>query len=68
MTLGKRMVGIRVVADDGEHVGLNAAVIRNLLRLVDGFFFYLVGALFALNSSRGRRLGDHVAGTLVVRR
>ena len=68
MTLGKRMVGIRVVAEDGEHVGLNAAVVRNLLRLVDGFFFYLVGALFALNSSRGRRLGDHVAGTLVVRR
>jgi uncharacterized RDD family membrane protein YckC len=68
MTLGKRMVGIRVVAEDGEHVGLNAAVVRNLLRLVDGFFFYLVGALFALKSSRGRRLGDHVAGTLVVRR
>lgn len=68
MTLGKRMVGIRVVGDDGEHVGLNAAVIRNMLRLVDGLFFYLVGALFALSSSRGRRLGDHIAGTLVVRR
>ena len=68
LTLGKRMVGIRVVGDDGEHVGLNAAVIRNMLRLVDGLFFYLVGALFALSSSRGRRLGDHIAGTLVVRR
>jgi len=68
MTLGKRMVGIRVVADDGEHVGLNAAVIRNLLRLIDGLFFYLVGALFAVSSERGRRLGDHIAGTIVVRR
>jgi uncharacterized RDD family membrane protein YckC len=36
MTLGKRVVGIRVVADYGEHVGLNAAVIRNVLRLVGG--------------------------------
>ena len=68
MTLGKRMVGIRVVADDGEEVGLNAAVIRNVLRVVDGLFFYLVGALIALSSERGRRLGDHIAGTLVVRR
>ena len=68
MTLGKRMVGIRVVADDGEHVGINAAVIRNVLRLVDGLVFYLVGGLIALSSSRGRRLGDHIAGTLVVRR
>ena len=68
MTLGKRMVGIRVVADDGEHIGINAAVIRNVLRLVDGLVFYLVGGLIALSSSRGRRLGDHIAGTLVVRR
>lgn len=68
MTVGKRIVGIRVVAEDGEHVGLGAAVVRNLLRLVDGLFFYLVGALFALTSSRGQRLGDRAAGTLVVRR
>jgi uncharacterized RDD family membrane protein YckC len=68
MTLGKRMVGIRVVADDGHHVGLNAAVVRNLLRLIDGFCFYLVGAIFVLASRRGQRLGDHIAATLVVRR
>lgn len=68
MTVGKRMVGIRVVAEDGEHVGLAAAVVRNLLRLVDCLFFYLVGAIFALTSSRGQRLGDRAAGTLVVRR
>jgi uncharacterized RDD family membrane protein YckC len=68
MTVGKRIVGIRVVAEDGDHVGLGAAVVRNLLRLVDCLFFYLVGALFALTSARGQRLGDRAAGTLVVRR
>jgi uncharacterized RDD family membrane protein YckC len=67
MTVGKRIVGIRVVAEDGEHLSLGAAVIRNLLRPVDSLFFFLVGALFALTSSRRQRLGDRAAGTLVIR-
>lgn len=68
MTVGKRMVGIRVVDENGEHLSLAAAVIRNVLRPVDGFLFYLVGAIFALASPRGQRLGDRVAVTVVVRR
>ena len=68
MTLGKRMVGMRVVDEDRDLVGLGAAVVRNVLRVVDGLFFYLVGALFALASPRGQRLGDRAAHTLVVRR
>lgn len=68
MTVGKRMVGIRVVDENGEHLTLAAAVIRNALRLVDGFLFYLVGAIFALASPLGQRLGDRAAGTVVVRR
>jgi uncharacterized RDD family membrane protein YckC len=68
MTVGKRMVGIRVVAEDGEHVTLGAATVRNLLRLVDALFFYLVAAAFALASARGQRLGDRAARTLVIRR
>jgi uncharacterized RDD family membrane protein YckC len=68
MTVGKRIVGIRVVDDEGDPLGLGASVVRNVLRLVDGLFFYLVGALFALASSRGQRLGDRAAHTLVVRR
>jgi uncharacterized RDD family membrane protein YckC len=67
-TLGKRIVGIRVVDEDGSHLGFGAAVVRNLLRLVDGLFFYLVGALFAFSSPRGQRLGDRAAHTVVVRR
>jgi uncharacterized RDD family membrane protein YckC len=67
-TLGKRMVGIRVVGEDGEHVTFGAAVVRNLLRVVDALFFYLVGFLFALTSKRGQRLGDRAAHTIVIRR
>lgn len=67
-TLGKRMVGIRVVGEHGEHPTLGATVIRNVLRPVDAFFFYLVGAVFALTSPLGQRLGDRAAHTVVVRR
>jgi uncharacterized RDD family membrane protein YckC len=68
MTLGKRMVGIRVLGEGGEHVTFVAAVDRNLLRVVDALFFYLVGFLFAVTSFRGQRLGDRAAHTMVVRR
>ena len=67
-TLGKRIVGIHVIGEDGKHLTFGAAVLRNLLRLVDCLFFYLVGAIFALTSQQGQRLGDRAAHTLVVRR
>lgn len=66
-TVGKRLVGIRVVAVDGGRVGLWAAFSRNLFASVDAAFFYLVGiAAMALSSDR-QRVGDRVAGTVVVR-
>ena len=67
-TVGKRIVGIRVMGEDGEHVGFAPAVVRNVLRFVDGLFFYLVGAIFAFTSPRAQRLGDRAAHTVVVRR
>jgi uncharacterized RDD family membrane protein YckC len=66
-TLGKRLVGIRVVGADGGDVTFGAAFVRNLLRIVDALFFYLVGFLFAMMSNRGQRLGDRAAHTVVVR-
>jgi len=67
-TLGKGIVRIRVVDEHGEHPTLSAAVVRNILRPVDALFFYLVGAVFALMSPLGQRLGDRAAHTVVVRR
>jgi len=64
-TLGKALVGIRVVRT-GQRSAIAAAALRNLLRIVDGFGFYLVGAMVAGCSSYRQRLGDHCAGTAVV--
>jgi uncharacterized RDD family membrane protein YckC len=67
MTVGKGMVGIRVVGEEDGRITFGAAVVRNLVRLVDGFLFYLVAFVFALQSPRRQRLGDRVAHTVVVR-
>lgn len=67
-TPGKRLTHLRVVREDGLHPGWSESLMRNLLRPVDALpTGYLVGALAIFFSSRGQRLGDLVAGTLVVR-
>lgn len=67
-TLGKMLFSIKVVREDnGELPGLRAALIRTLLRLVDGLFSYLVAFVSVLISSENKRLGDMAAHTLVVR-
>ena len=67
-TVGKMMLGIRVVREDGGGVpGLKAAAIRSLLRVVDGLFGYLVGFVAVVASEKNQRLGDMAARTLVVR-
>ena len=64
-TLGKAIVGIRVVQTT-QRGPLKAFAIRNLLRIVDGFGFYLVGVVVAGCSRIHRRLGDICAGTVVI--
>ena len=67
-TPGKRMLGLRVVRDGGFPLDLGAAVIRNLVRIVELFFgFYALAAISALISPENKRLGDLAAGTIVVR-
>ena len=67
-TPGKRLLRIRVVRDDGSPEGFFEAVARNVCRLVDSFpAVYGVGVITMIASPRGKRLGDYVAGTTVVR-
>jgi len=67
-TLGKRILGLKVVRlEGGGPIDWQASIVRNLLRLVDGFFFYLVGAIVVWTSAKKQRLGDKVAGTVIVR-
>lgn len=66
-TLGKRALSLRVVSADGAPVGWLAAITRNLLRTVDMLpFAYATGLVASLADPYGRRLGDMVAGTLVI--
>ena len=67
-TLGKMALGLRVVKMDGSPIGWKESVIRNLLRIVDGLFDYLVAAILIWSSPLRQRLGDRAAGTVVVRR
>jgi uncharacterized RDD family membrane protein YckC len=67
-TLGKMALGMKVVTEDGAKLDWGASLIRNILRIVDGFFFYLVGAIVVWTSKKRQRLGDMVAHTLVVRK
>jgi uncharacterized RDD family membrane protein YckC len=68
-TLGKMLLGIKVVREDnGEVPGLGAAAIRTVLRLIDVLpFAYIVGYISILVTSKNQRLGDMAANTLVVR-
>ncbi len=66
-TPGKRMLGLRVVHDDGTPVDWSSSVIRNLLRFVDMLpLGYSLGAVSCLNHPLFKRLGDLAAGTLVI--
>ncbi len=66
-TPGKRLFRLRVIEQSGRSISLLDALARNLLRLVDGMpGCYLVGILFLFTTRRCQRLGDMVAGTLVI--
>jgi uncharacterized RDD family membrane protein YckC len=66
-TPGKRAMGLRVVRIDGARVGLAESLGRNLLRAVELPLAYAPAILAVALGRRRQRLGDLVAGTLVVR-
>ncbi|MCD2186827.1 RDD family protein [Actinomycetospora soli] len=67
-TLGMRLAGVRAVrAVDGGAPSAVAHLLRMICLIVDGAVSGLVGFVIILNSRNRRRLGDMVAGTLVVR-
>ena len=90
-TPGKRQVGLRVIRDGGYPINASAAIIRNLIRIMDGMPIVALGLILAgvfghqpglaamgglcillpvlclLLSARYQRIGDFVAGTLVVK-
>lgn len=66
-TPGKRFAGIRVIKESGRPINAFEAVGRNLMRAVDGLpGIYGVGLVCMMCNRQSRRLGDFVAGTVVV--
>jgi uncharacterized RDD family membrane protein YckC len=66
-TPGKRWTHLRVITDSGRPVGAQGAILRNLLRIVDALpSLYAVGIVTSLISPQNKRVGDYVAGTVVI--
>ena len=66
-TPGKQAMGLRVTMDDGTSLDWASAFARNLLRAVDFLpFMYLLGLVATLSNQQFKRLGDLLAGTIVV--
>ncbi|WP_160722812.1 RDD family protein [Bacillus sp. USDA818B3_A] len=66
-TFGKKMVGIRVIQENGHSITLLSSFIRNLVRLIDSLpTAYFLGIIMVFFHPKHKRLGDLVAGTIVV--
>ena len=67
-TAGKMAVKIKVVKEaDSSPIDYGEAAVWTILRVIDGLFAYLVGAILIWSSDEKRRLGDRVAHTVVVK-
>ena len=68
-TPGKRWLKLRVIREDGRPISFFEAIVRNILRLFDiqPVIFYSVGLISVFSTNRDQRVGDLVAGTVVVR-
>lgn len=66
-TLGKKAAGLRVIKVGGYPIGVYDALLRNLLRVADGLpVLYGLGLCCMFATRRMQRIGDLVAGTIVV--
>lgn len=68
-TPGKLWMKLRVIREDGRPITFWESSVRNLLRTLDmmPFPFYSVGLISVFSSARDQRVGDMVAGSVVVR-
>jgi uncharacterized RDD family membrane protein YckC len=69
-TVGKMIVKIKVVRDNGTKIEYADAAVRNILRVIDAIPFfipYLLGAILIWTSDMKQRVGDRAASTVVVK-
>jgi uncharacterized RDD family membrane protein YckC len=65
-SIGKRILGLEVVSEDLTQASIGQILGRAFLRPIDEFFFSLIGIVSISTSDENKRLGDRVAGTIVV--
>jgi uncharacterized RDD family membrane protein YckC len=67
-TPGKKVMGIKVVKENGKTLSFGDALIRTVLRIIDWLpAAYIVGLVVILVSKNKQRVGDMAAKTIVVR-
>ncbi|MDD4282094.1 MAG: RDD family protein [Candidatus Methanofastidiosa archaeon] len=67
-TIGKRFMNIRVISADGSDLSYAQAMVRSLLRIVDSLpTLYILGIILVIVTRERQRLGDMVAGSVVIR-
>lgn len=68
-TPGKRWLKLRVIREDGRPITFWEATVRNLVRFADmmPYPFYSIGLICVFATARDQRIGDMVAGTVVIR-
>jgi uncharacterized RDD family membrane protein YckC len=66
-TVGKWVLGLRVIRTSGGRPGLWRGALRNVLRMVDSLpAFNILGVILILRSAERARFGDRAAGTRVI--
>ena len=63
-SVGKKLFGLRVIRDNGQPIGLSQSMIRNFFKSLFDIFY--IGLFVIMFSSKHKRIGDIVAGTIVV--
>jgi uncharacterized RDD family membrane protein YckC len=67
-SIGKRAAGIRVISATGAAAGFWSILLRNIARLIDFLpAFYIAGSISIMASANNQRIGDMLAGTIVIR-
>ncbi|MEP0264661.1 RDD family protein [Dokdonia sp.] len=63
-TLGKRILGIKVLTDHYEPIDITASITRYILGFID--YIFLTGIIVAANNKMNKSIGDMAANTIVV--
>ncbi len=67
-SVGKRVLGIRVVRVDGQRAGMREAVLRSIVLIIDLVLSSgVIGSLLIATSRRRQRLGDMAANTVIIK-